>query len=189
MFTGIIEELGVVKDIRRQSRSILVEITGKKAIVDLVIGDSIAVDGVCLTVIEKTLNSFKAELVEETLKKSSLKDLKIGDKVNLERAVKAEGRFSGHFVLGHVDGVGLIRNWKNGEMEITYSQELSPYIVSKGSIAVDGVSLTVAEVKKGSFSVALIPHTAKMTTLGFKRVGDKVNLETDILGKYVRSKV
>ncbi|KUK11397.1 MAG: Riboflavin synthase, alpha subunit, partial [Clostridia bacterium 41_269] len=150
---------------------------------------SIAVNGVCLTVVEILNSVFKVEIMKETFDKTSLSDLRIGDKVNLERAVKINGRFGGHFVSGHIDGVGIIRSfdyWENAKIfEISADPALSRYIVPKGSIAVDGISLTVVDTEGILFTVSIIPHTLKNTNLAFKKIGDKVNLEVDLIAKYI----
>lgn len=189
MFTGIIEEMGMVQAVRKQGISFQVEIAAKTIMDDVKLGDSIAVNGVCLTVSKLLKEGFMADVMAETVRKSGLKDIKPGSKVNLERAMAANGRFGGHIVSGHIDGTGEIQEVKREEnavwLQISAPQTLMKYIVEKGSIAVDGVSLTVARLTKTSFSVSLIPHTGKETILLTKGIGDVVSLESDIIGKYV----
>ncbi len=215
MFTGLIEEMGTVKSVKRRAGSMELTISGKKVTEDLPSvrsnptpkgtdaaplvrisngvkkGDSISVNGVCLTVTsyELRVTSFKVDVSPETLKKTNLGELKTGEKVNLEKALKIGDRLGGHFVTGHIDGVGIIKKRiKEGStflFEIEAPDEIMNYIIPKGSIAVDGISLTIVNFSKDRFSVSVIPHTLEVTTLGFKRVGDKVNLEADMIGKYV----
>lgn len=189
MFTGIVEELGKIRGVRRGSRSCQLEIEAGEVLQGTKLGDSIAVNGVCLTVVDINGDRFTADVMAETLRKTSLEQLRAGDMVNLERALKLGDRMGGHLVLGHVDGVGRITEQKRLDIalvtRISCGPELLRYILPKGSVAVDGISLTVIEVLNDSFSVSLIPHTAKMTTLGWKGSGDMVNLETDIIGKYI----
>ncbi|HBT20046.1 MAG TPA: riboflavin synthase [Peptococcaceae bacterium] len=189
MFTGLIEEMGIVQQVDIIGSSGSLSIKADKVFEDLKIGDSIAVNGVCLTVVEILNSVFKVEIMKETFDKTSLSDLRIGDKVNLERAVKINGRFGGHFVSGHIDGVGIIRSfdyWENAKIfEISADPALSRYIVPKGSIAVDGISLTVVDTEGILFTVSIIPHTLKNTNLAFKKIGDKVNLEVDLIAKYI----
>ena len=200
MFTGIIEEVGTVKCIQRSGSSSFIEIQAKKVLEDVNIGDSIAVNGVCLTVTHFGGGVFRADVMNETLSRSSLGSLTSGSPVNLERAMAANGRFGGHIVSGHVDGTGVIVSVEKDDNAVWYRinadgiavwytvaapQELLRYIVEKGSIAIDGISLTVAKVTDTSFSVSVIPHTAAKTILGSKKKGDIVNLENDIIGKYV----
>ncbi|AGB17775.1 riboflavin synthase [Thermoanaerobacterium thermosaccharolyticum] len=187
MFTGIIEEIGKVKMIQRGDIT-KIAIECEKVLDGTAIGDSIAVNGVCLTVTNVGKNLFTADLMRETLKSSNLGDLKIGSMVNLERALSISGRLNGHIVTGHVDTVGTIVN-KNRIMnsnvfKIKIDERYSKYVVSKGSIAVDGISLTVVEALASYFTVSVIPHTELNTTLNFKRIGDSVNIEVDILSKY-----
>ncbi|MDD4879864.1 MAG: riboflavin synthase [Candidatus Omnitrophica bacterium] len=188
MFTGIIEELGVVEKVNRSSEPAVFTIKAGKILEGLKKGDSVSVNGACLTVIAAGKNSFSVEAIRETLKKTCLGDLKEGEKVNLEGALLSGGKVSGHFVTGHVDGAGIIKSKKEekGEilLEIKAAKDILDGIVLKGSVAVDGVSLTVAALDGDSFSVYIIPHTARATTLGSRKAGDKVNLETDMLGKY-----
>jgi len=189
MFTGIIEEVGTVQAIQHGENSSFIEIKAEKVLSDVHAGDSIAVNGVCLTVTEFSKNTFRADVMNETLKRSSLGSLKNGSSVNLERAMSANGRFGGHMVSGHIDGTGVISAVKNDGIAVWYTinttSEIMQYIIEKGSIAVDGISLTVAKVTNSSFSVSIIPHTAQQTILSFKKTGDIVNLENDIVGKYV----
>jgi len=189
MFTGLVEELGEIKTVKRLGNSLKLSIKAKTILSDIKLGDSIAVNGTCLTVVSFGDNYFEVDVMPETFSKTNLKFLKSGDKVNLERTLRPSDRFGGHIVQGHVDEVGFISEIKPYEIanlvKIKASQEFLNYLVSKGSIAVDGVSLTIVEVFNDSFTVSLIPHTFKHTTLGFKKVGDPVNLEADILAKYV----
>lgn len=185
MFTGIIEETGVLKE---QNGGNLV-IQADKVLEDVHLGDSIAVNGVCLTVTEFQKNWFRADVMAETLRRSSLGILKKGSRVNLERAMAANGRFGGHIVSGHIDGTGTVENMqREGNaiwVTISCGAALLRYIAEKGSIAIDGISLTVAEVRENGFRVSIIPHTGEETTLLARRTGDMVNLETDIIAKYV----
>lgn len=189
MFTGIIEEVGSIDRIQNGIHSAVLYIKAKEILADVKIGDSIAVNGVCLTVTSLWDNKFSADIMHETLKRTGLAGLKGGSHVNLERAMALNGRFGGHIVAGHIDGVGkVIRTWKD-DNAIWYSiradKSVMKYIVEKGSIAIDGISLTVAEVKEDSFSVSVIPHTTEVTVLKEKSAGDIVNLETDVIGKYI----
>lgn len=189
MFTGIIEEMGLVKKIDRGSKSCILEIQCNEVLTDAKIGDSIATNGVCLTVTTMSSNSYTADVMPETLNKSSLGELKIGDRVNLERAMVANGRFGGHIVSGHIDGTGYIEKTMQDDNAIWYTiaadSSLLKYIVKKGSIAIDGISLTVADVSERNFKVSIIPHSQSKTNLQFKKTGSIVNLECDIIGKYV----
>ncbi len=189
MFTGIIEELGTVKRIQRGGKSIILTIGAKKVVEDIEIGDSISTNGVCLTVTEFNQEELKADVMPETMEKSNLGELKVGAEVNLERALRAGDRLGGHFVSGHIDEVGEIVGKKRDDNAVLFTIQPSPqllkYIVPKGSIAVDGISLTVVELESNRFSVSIIPHTAEVTTLKNKSVGDTVNLEADMIGKYV----
>lgn len=190
MFTGIIEEVGIVTKLVGSSSGALITISCKKILEDLEVGDSVAVNGVCLTAREVKNDSFVADIMPETLRSTTLSELSAGKRVNLERALKAGGRFGGHMVLGHVDGVGrILRTYPEGNavvFEIGVPPELMKYIVPKGSVAVDGISLTVQAVSIHGFSVSIIPHTLNATVLQYKNQGDTVNIETDIIGKYVR---
>lgn len=189
MFTGIVEELGAIRAVRRGAASAVLSIGAAEVLSDLKIGDSVAVNGVCLTVTSLDDGGFTADVMHETLNRSSLGALVPGSRVNLERAMPANGRFGGHIVSGHIDGTGKIVSVRPDDNALWYTISAAPeqlrYIVEKGSITIDGISLTVAAVDEVSFSVSLIPHTAAVTTLGKKRAGDIVNLETDIIGKYV----
>ena len=189
MFTGIIEELGTVKGVRRQSDGMRFSVTAKVVMDGMKTGDSIAVNGACLTVTEFDRSSFTADVSGETVKRTNLEKLRVGEKVNLERPMKLSDRLGGHLVSGHVDDVGVIRGVdKRGGMSIftlEIPKDIQRYLVVKGSIAIDGISLTVNDVIGNKFTVTVIPHTAEMTTLGFKKRGDTVNLENDLIGKYV----
>lgn len=189
MFTGIIEEMGIVKSIKSK----VITIEANKIFDDLKLGDSVAVNGTCLTVSsfegKTSPKIFNADITSETLSRTNLGDLKSGFKVNLERALTLNGRLGGHIVSGHIDGTGIIKNISKNAEDIELTIEVPPnlmkYIIEKGSVAVDGISLTVAKVNKNYFSVAIIPHTLKETILYYKKAGDKVNIENDIIGKYV----
>jgi riboflavin synthase len=191
MFTGLIIELGEVAALDKKGSSARLSIKGKEIIKDAAIGDSIAINGVCLTVTKLlTHNSeLSFDVSFETLKNTNLGNLKIGDRVNLEPSLKLNSKLGGHFVTGHVDGVGRIRTKTVSDnavrIEIDAPNNVLKYLVEKGSIAVDGISLTIVDVLKDAFSVVIIPHTAKLTTVGFKNAGDTVNLEPDMLAKYV----
>ncbi len=189
MFTGIVEELGTVRSVSGGGQSAVLTIEASKVLEGSKIGDSIAVNGVCLTVTSMTSRQFCADVMAETLRRSSLGALKRGSRVNLERALAADGRFGGHIVSGHIDGVGTIASMTpEGNavwVEIRTPERLLKYIVEKGSIAIDGISLTVAKVTDTGFSVSVIPHTGSETTLLQKKTGAVVNLENDIIGKYV----
>ena len=189
MFTGIIEELGTVKGVRRQSDGMRLSVTAKVIMDGMKTGDSIAVNGACLTVTEFDRSSFTAYVSGETVNRTNIGKLRVGDKVNLERPMKLSDRLGGHLVSGHVDDVGVIRGVdKRGGMSIftlEIPKDIQRYLVVKGSIAIDGISLTVNDVIGNKFTVTVIPHTAEMTTLGFKKRGDTVNLENDLIGKYV----
>lgn len=196
MFNGIITELGRVVDLKKKDGETTVVIHAPQTVADVAIGDSIAVNGTCLSVTAFNGPLWEANVVAETLRCTCLGDLKVNDPVNLERPMRFNGRIDGHFVQGHVDGVGTILSkipQTDGSTEVTFSvpSSIVRYIVKKGSIALDGVSLTVAEVNTPSSTVtiAIIPLTAKNTTLGLKSTGEKVNVEVDILGKYVEKLV
>ena len=188
MFTGIVEEIGTLIAVKRGSQS-YIKVKGNVIFDDIHLGDSIAVNGVCLTVTSFSDCVFTADVMNETLERSSLGALKVGDNVNLERAISANGRFGGHIVSGHIDGTGEITDIKKDGIAVWYKISAKPeimrYIVEKGSIAIDGISLTVAKVEPENFSVSIIPHTAEQTILSQKKCGDIVNLENDIVGKYV----
>lgn len=189
MFTGIIEEIGTIARIRKGTASAVLEIQAKTVLEGTKIGDSIAVNGICLTVTGMHPGKFTADVMAETLRRSSLGDLQQGSQVNLERAMAADGRFGGHIVSGHIDGTGRIVAMTPEDVavwvEIEASESLLRYIVEKGSIAIDGISLTVAKLTGQGFAVSLIPHTGAETTLLHRKPGDIVNLENDIVGKYV----
>lgn len=189
MFTGIIEETGIVKTVQRSGSSSFIRIQADKVLEGTRIGDSISVNGVCLTVTAMDGSLFQADVMNETLARSSLGELSSGSGVNLERAMAADGRFGGHIVAGHIDGTGVITAIEKDGIAVWYTISADAgilrYIVEKGSIAIDGVSLTVARVTDTDLSVSVIPHTAANTILPTKRVGDRVNLENDIIGKYV----
>jgi riboflavin synthase len=189
MFTGIVEELGTVSAIQHGADSAVLRIRGPLVVSDAVHGASIAVNGVCLTVTQHDREEFAVDVMAETLRRSALGALLPGDRVNLERAMRADGRFGGHVVQGHVDGTATIVQRTPGErwetVDLTLPPDLAAYVVEKGSITVDGVSLTVASVGDDRFSVSLIPTTMELTTLGHKGVGEVVNLEVDVIAKYV----
>jgi riboflavin synthase, alpha subunit len=189
MFTGIIENAGAVKRITRKGEDALLVIDTSLNLDDIKVGDSIAVNGACLTVTQKMDRSFSADVSAETLARTNLKLLKSGDRVNLEKSLRMNSFLGGHLVLGHVDGLGKIQEKINKANSLQFGveidTELGRYIVEKGSVAVDGISLTVNRCEKNRFYVNIIPHTARNTTLEFKKVADLVNIETDIIGKYV----
>ncbi|WP_319402899.1 riboflavin synthase [uncultured Anaeromusa sp.] len=189
MFTGLVEELGKIKSIAKGTKSARLTIEGQVVLQDVKLGDSIAVNGTCLTVVEYTQRSFTADVMPETVRSTVLAELKPGDVVNLERTLRLGDRLGGHIVSGHVDGVGVIRSKERSDNAIVVTIEAPPqvmrYIIAKGSIAIDGTSLTIVDYGTDWFSVSLIPHTASLTTVGLKESGSKVNLEADVLGKYV----
>lgn len=189
MFTGIVEEIGRIVRIKKGVKSSSLTIAGRVIFEDLKIGDSVAVNGVCLTATGFSNGQFTADVMSETLNRSSLGMLRPGSVVNLERAMAADGRFGGHIVSGHIDGTGTITAIEKDDNAIWYTvaaeKKLMHYIVEKGSIAIDGISLTVASITEESFQVSIIPHTAKETILSMKKTGDVVNLENDIVGKYI----
>jgi riboflavin synthase len=189
MFTGIIEELGTIVAIEEQDDAKRITIQGPLVTSDVSRGDSIAVSGACLTAIELEEGKFTADVMNETLRLTSLGGAKVGDRVNLERAMNATARFGGHMVLGHVDGLGEIRSRELSEnwewVRVNVPADLMRYIVLKGSITVDGVSLTVNEIGEDFIGLSLIPETMRLTTLGTKQPGDKVNLEVDIMAKHI----
>lgn len=189
MFTGIIEEIGVIEDLRQSGETMVIKLKANKVTEDVQLGDSIAVNGVCLTVTSFTDSHFTVDVMPETIRATSLRGLGRGDRVNLERAMSAGGRFGGHFVSGHVDGVGTIKS-KTPEQNAVYykisvSPELGHYMIEKGSVAVDGTSLTVFAADEESFTISIIPHTLEETIIGSKEVGDTVNIECDMVGKYI----
>lgn len=189
MFTGIVEELGTVNNLVIGHKSAKLTITADRILQDVRIGDSIAVNGVCLTVTSFSKNGFCCDVMPETVNKTVLKTLIAGSRVNLERALRLDSRLGGHLVTGHVDGTGLIsakQPFDNAVLiTISAEEDLLRYIIKKGSVAIDGISLTVVDCGDTWFSVSIIPHTLAVTTLNFKTIGDKVNLETDMIGKYV----
>ncbi len=189
MFTGIVEEMGRTRYIKGGAKKKRFEIEGKKVLKDLEAKDSVSINGACLTVVELKRKTFVVEAVEETLKKTNLGELKVGELVNLERGLKLSDRLGGHIVLGHIDCLGRIKSLRRKDyfwdLEITIPKEFSPYIVEKGSVAVEGVSLTVVFVSSNYFTVSVIPFTYQNTTFSKKKVGGKVNVEFDIIGKYV----
>lgn len=189
MFTGIVEDVGTVKAVKKGTKSVMLTIKASTILYDAKIGDSVATNGVCLTVTSINGNEFTADVMSETLSRSSLGELRVGSFVNLERAIIANGRFGGHIVSGHIDGTGTISNIKKDATAILYTikadSKIMRYIIEKGSIAIDGISLTVAKTEKDCFSVSIIPHTANETTLSQKKIGSVVNLENDIIGKYI----
>ena len=189
MFTGIVEEMGRVEGIQRGRQSAVLTIQAEKVLEGTKIGDSIAVNGVCLTVTALSPRRFSADVMHETLDRSALAGLRRGSPVNLERAMAADGRFGGHIVAGHIDGTGRITQIRSDDNAVWYTIQAPPhvlrYIVEKGSVAVDGISLTVARVEETCFAISAIPHTVAQTVLRHRKEGDWVNLETDIIGKYV----
>lgn len=189
MFTGIIEEVGIIAGLHDSGDGRFIRVNAKKVLTDVRVGDSIAVNGVCLTVTEFTDSMFTAFASRITSELTSLGYIKIGSAVNLERAMSANGRFGGHIVQGHVDGMGTIVSIKHDQHGIEYvvscDNSVLRYIVDKGAVAVDGISLTVVESYSDSFVLYIIPETVKQTSLSEKKVGDKVNIEVDVLGKYI----
>lgn len=189
MFTGIVEEIGKIQNVKKNIKSSVLTIEGNKIFEDIHIGDSISVNGVCLTVTTFSNNAFTADVMNETISRSSLGQLRNGSYVNLERAMPANGRFGGHIISGHIDGVGKIIKIEKDDNAIWYTisveRNLMKYIVEKGSIAVDGISLTIAKVTVNDFSISIIPHTSQETILSHRSVGDIVNIENDVIGKYV----
>ena len=189
MFTGLIEETGTVCEVCRNGNASFIRIAAEKVLEGTKVGDSIAVNGVCLTVTEHDGKIFRADVMNETLSRSPLGTLKQGSKVDLERAMSAEGRFGGHIVSGHIDGTGTVSNIKQDGIAVRYTisadEKVLRYIVEKGSVTLDGISLTVAAVTDTDFTVSVIPHTAEQTILPYKKAGDIINIETDIIGKYV----
>ena len=187
--TGIIEEVGIIKKIIDKTTGVQIDISATKIMDDMNVGDSIAINGVCLTVTKHLKNSFSLDLVADTLQKSNLGDLQIGDNVNLERALRANGRFGGHIVQGHVETLGVILEKQDQDDGTLLSIGLDPewmrFCIAKGSIAIDGISLTIAKIDANIIQIALIPHTLQNTTLGKKNKSDTLNIETDIIGKYV----
>lgn len=191
MFTGLIEEIGTLKKITTNNDGKEFSIAAEKVLEDVKLGDSIAIDGVCLSVTSFSQNEFSVQAVHETIRKTTLGSVQVGCKINLERAMSANGRFGGHIVQGHVDGTGTIlsinRYQKSAEIELSLSNDLLKYIVPKGSVTISGISLTVAEKRSSSILIAVIPITLEDTNLGMKRIGDLVNIETDIFAKYIEN--
>ena len=189
MFTGIVAEIGKIQNVKKNVKSSVITIEGNKIFEDINIGDSISVNGVCLTVTTFSNNTFTADVMNETISRSSLGQLQNGSSVNLERAISANGRFGGHIVSGHIDGIGKIIKIEKDDNSIWYTiavkDNLMKYIVEKGSIAIDGISLTIAKVAVNDFSISIIPHTVQETILSHRSVGDIVNIENDVIGKYV----
>lgn len=189
MFTGIIEEIGRVAAIRPAGYSVHMSIRASIVTKDVQLGDSIAVNGVCLTVTKFTENGFEVDVVPETMRRTTLRTLQPGSPVNLEAAMKMGGRFGGHIVAGHIDGVGTIADSSREDnakvLRIAAGPEIMKYVIPKGSVAIDGISLTVMDRDETGFRVSIIPHTEQVTVLGFKQIGDPVNLECDMMGKYV----
>lgn len=188
MFTGIVEEFGIIKNISTTRQSAKLYISANKILQDANIGDSIAVNGVCLTVTEYGYNWFCADVMPETMRRTALGDLTSGQQVNLERALRLSDRLGGHIVTGHIDGVGIIQTKNTIEnatvIVLQTESSLLRYVVTKGSVALDGISLTVVDCGNDWLSVSIIPHTLSTTTLHFKSIGDKVNIETDMIAKY-----
>lgn len=189
MFTGLIEEIGRVESIIKSAKSAKITIKAKKVLEGVKLGDSICTNGVCLTVTSFGSSRFSVDVMAETMRRSNLRNFSPGDEVNLERALNLGDRLGGHIVSGHIDGIGTIENFEQEDnavwITIAASPEILKYIVQKGSIAIDGVSLTVAYVDDSVFKVSIIPHTKDMTTLLRKKAGDEVNLECDMIGKYI----
>lgn len=189
MFTGIVEEMGTVEEIRHGQHSAVLRIRAEKVLEGTKIGDSIAVNGICLTVTELFARAFTADVMHETLDRSALARLTRGSRVDLERAMQMNGRFGGHIVAGHVDGVGKILKIRRDDTAIWYTigarPEVMRYIVEKGSITIDGISLTVAKAGNDHFAISAIPHTVRQTVLQERKEGDLVNLETDLIGRYI----
>ncbi len=189
MFTGIVEEMGKIVRVEKGAKSSRLTVSGDKIFSDLKLGDSVATNGVCLTVTSFSKGIFTADVMNETLKRSNLGELRQGSMVNLERAMIANGRFGGHIVSGHIDGTGVITKIEQDDIAVWYTiradRKIMKYIIEKGSVAIDGISLTIAKVTDNDFAVSLIPHTAKETVLGYKKTGDTVNLENDVVGKYI----
>jgi riboflavin synthase len=190
VFSGIVEKMARLVRLEQAGNLYELELeVGGEVARDAADGDSVALDGCCLTVVGRGDTTLRFQAVPETLQRTTLGDRSVGDPINVERALRADARLGGHFVLGHIDGTGHVRvvgrEGDDVRIEIDCSPEIARYIVPKGSVAIDGVSLTVVEAKPDGFSVALIPHTLAITTLGRRQVGDRVNLEVDVLGKYI----
>ena len=191
MFTGIIEEIGTITEVQPISNGVTIKIKAATVLDDIKIGDSIAVSGPCLTVRDLEQEAFVADISEETCNKTTLRNCKVGTHVNLERSLRLGDRIGGHLVLGHVDEIATISGWKDegasSRMQVTVSPKVKPYIAYKGSIAIDGVSLTIANVFDDTFEVALIPHTLDVTTLSENRIGEIVNIEVDVMARYIET--
>lgn len=189
MFTGIIEEIGIIDSIQRGVKSAVLNIQANKVLTDIKIGDSINANGICLTVTKFDSKRFSVDAMSETIKSTNLNDLKPGSKVNLERALRISDRLGGHIVSGHIDGTGVIKDIKSDDNATWFSikcdESISRYIIKKGSVAIDGISLTVADTNDQNFTISIIPHTAMATSLLEKNTGDRVNIECDMIGKYV----
>ncbi len=189
MFTGLVEEIGTIQSITKGVKSAQIVIKANKVLEDIKIGDSISTNGVCLTVAAFESKSFLVDVMAETMRRSNLKHLSIGEKVNLERALRLGDRLGGHMVSGHIDGTGIISKYENEDnavwVTVATSREVLRYIVQKGSIAIDGISLTAAYVDEAVFKVSVIPHTKEVTALLGKKEGSEVNLECDMVGKYI----
>ncbi len=190
MFTGLVEEVGQINSITKSGSGAQFSISAHSILQDIKKGDSIAVDGICLTVVDYTSNRFTVDAVGETLNKTTLSTIKIKDHVNLERAMKAESRFGGHFVQGHVDGIGKVsslqKRYPGYWLDISAAPEIVDLCVKKGSITINGISLTIADLKEQQISIAVIPHTFSETSLKYLSKGSSVNIEADVLGKYVQ---
>jgi riboflavin synthase len=189
MFTGLVEEIGLIESIVKSTKSAKITIKARKVLEDVKLGDSISTNGVCLTVTTFDNSKFSVDVMAETMRRSNLQNLLPGSEVNLERALRVGDRLGGHLVSGHIDGTGIIKKLEQEDnavwVIISTSPEILKYIVQKGSIAIDGVSLTVAYVDETVFKVSIIPHTKDLTTLLRKKIGDQVNLECDMIGKYI----
>ena len=193
MFTGIIEEIGVISQVKQTGEGASLTVNASNVLTDSKVGDSIAIDGVCLTMTQADSTMFTADISPETLRRTTLGDRSQGDEVNLERSLQLNSRLGGHIVLGHVDDAGVISGWRDegasSMMRVAASPDVMRYVVFKGSICVDGISLTIANLFETEFEIALIPHTKQATTIGKKHVGDRVNIEVDLLGRYVEKLV
>lgn len=189
MFTGIIEEVGKLKSVKSTAGGLSIEVEAKKVLEDSKLGDSIAINGICLTITDLKSDSFDFDVSQETINRTNIKDLKVGSFVNLERALRPIDRMGGHIVQGHVDTVGkisaVIQKGEHWEFKITFPSEYRKYVIEKGSIAIDGISLTVNEIVNNNISLNIIPHTIQNTNLQYRKIGDNVNIEFDIIGKYV----
>ncbi|MBM3253315.1 MAG: riboflavin synthase [Candidatus Omnitrophica bacterium] len=191
MFSGIVEELGIIKNLRKKQDFIGLEVEADKVLEEVSAGDSIALNGACLTIVKLNKTSLLFDIMKETLNKTNLQFLKVQDRVNLERPLRLSNFISGHLLSGHIDGLGYISkriiSQNETKLDIKIPKILYGYIVPKGSVAVDGVSLTIADIREDTFSVYLIPFTKTKTTLGIKKIKDPVNIEVDLIGKYIRN--